>query len=182
MNKTVILALFGLLCFSVALAAQDVTYNFDQSADFSKFKTYKWVEIKGGTQPNQLIDQQIKSALDAELAKKGLTKTDQDDANLYIGYQVGIGQEKQVNAYNTGGAGWGYGARWGGGMGMATATTSTINIGTLVLDMYNPAEKQLVWRSKATKTIDENAKPDKRQKNMAKAAQKMLKNYPPKQK
>ena len=45
--------------------------------------------------------------------------------------------------------------------------------------MYDPAAKQLVWRGKASKTIDENAKPDKRQKNLAKASQKLLKNYPP---
>ena len=157
-----------------------MTYNFDQAADFSKFKSYKWVPIKDADHPDQLVDQQIKAALDAELAKKGLSKTDNDKADLYIGYQLAVGQEKQVNAYNTGGAGWGYGARWGGGYGgMTTATTSTINIGMLVLDMYDPAAKQLVWRGKASKTLDENAKPDKRQKNLAKAWQKLLKNYPP---
>jgi hypothetical protein len=181
MKKTIIFAVLGLLCFSLALAAQDVSYNFDQATDFSKFKTYKWIdENKEGAQANQLIDQQIKTAMDGELAKKGLTKTDKDDADLYVGYQVAVGQEKQLNAYNTGGAGWGYGARWGGGM--TTATTTTINIGTIVFDMYNPAAKQLVWRSKASKSIDEKAKPDKRQKNLAKAAEKMLKNYPPKPK
>ena len=157
-----------------------MTYNFDQSADFSKFKSFKWVPIKEGVHPDQLVDQQIKAALETEMAKKGLSKTDSDKADLYVGYQLAIGQEKQVNAYNTGGAGWGYGARWGGGYGgMTTATTSTINIGMLVLDMYDPAAKQLVWRGKASKTLDENAKPDKRQKNLAKAAQKLLKNYPP---
>ena len=72
-------------------------------------------------------------------------------------------------ATGTGGAGWGYGARWGGGMTTSTATTSTINIGTLVLDMYDPAAKQLVWRGTASKTLDAKAKPDKRQKNLAKA-------------
>jgi len=180
MNKTATWTLLGLLCFSLAMAAQDVTYNYDQAADFSKFKTYKWVPIKEGVHPDQLVDQQIKAALDVELAKKGLSKTESDKADLLVGYQLAVGQEKQVNAYNTGGAGWGYGARWGGGM--TTATTSTINIGMLVLDMYDPAAKQLVWRGKASKTIDENAKPDKRQKNLAKGAQKLLKNYPPKKK
>jgi hypothetical protein len=177
MLKTPTLALFGLLSFSVALTAQDVTYNYDQSANFSKFKTYKWVSIKDAMQPDQLIDQQIKAAIDAELAKKGLSKTDDDKADLYVGYQLALGQEKQLNSYNTGGGGWGYGARWGGGM--TTTTTSTIHIGTLVLDMYDPAAKQLVWRGQAQKTIDANAKPDKRQKNLAKAVAKLLKNYPP---
>ncbi len=72
--------------------------------------------IKEGVHPDQLIDQQIKAAMETEMAKKGLSKTDSDKADLYVGYQLAIGQEKQVNAYNTGGAGWGYGARWGGGM------------------------------------------------------------------
>jgi len=36
-----------------------------------------------------------------------------------------------------------------------------------------------VWRGAASKTIDENAKPEKQQKNLAKAVAKLLKNYPP---
>lgn len=179
MKKTMMSILLGLLTFGTVATAQDVTYNFDQATDFSKFKSYKWVAIKDAVHPDQLVDQQIKAALDAELSKKGLTKTDGEKADLFVGYQLAIGQEKQINSYNTGGAGWGYGARWGGGMGMTTATTSTINIGTLVLDMYDPGAEKLVWRGAASKTIDANAKPDKRQKNLAKAAQKMLKNYPP---
>ncbi len=179
MNTKTTLSLLGLLCFSPCLMAQKVNYNFDQSADFSKFKTFKWVDIKGGQAPDQLVGQQIRAALDLELAKKGLSKTDSDNANLFIAYQIAVGQEQQINSYTTGGAGWGYGARWGGGMSTTTSTTSTINIGTLALDMYDPAAKQLVWRGTATKTIDTNAKPDKRQKNLAKATQKLLKNYPP---
>ena len=73
-----------------------------------------------------------------------------------------------------------YRRRWGGGM--ATATTTTLLIGSVSLDMYEVAPKQLVWRGVATKTIDQNAKPDKRQKNIEKGIAKLLKNYPPKKK
>ena len=45
--------------------------------------------------------------------------------------------------------------------------------------MYNREGHDLVWRGVASKTIDTKAKPDKRQKNLNKAAAKMLKNYPP---
>jgi hypothetical protein len=107
------------------------------------------------------------------LAAKGLTKTSDDNANLFIGYQVSIDQQKQWNAYGMGG-----GPRWGGGMG--TATSSVINIGTLVLDMYDPTTKQLVWTGRATKTLDSSANQEKKQKNLDKAMQKLLKNYPPK--
>jgi hypothetical protein len=40
------------------------------------------------------------------------------------------------------------------GWGMQTMTTSTVNIGTLVIDLYDPARKMLVWRGQGTKTLD----------------------------
>lgn len=156
-----------------ALMAQDVTYNFAQGTDFSKFKTYKWINIPGAVQPDQLLDQQIKQSIDSQLATKGLSKSDADNADLYVGYQVSIKQETQWNAYGTGGAGW----RMGGGM--ATATSTAIQIGTLGLDMYDQAGKLLVWRGSATKTLNPPKDPDKRQKNLDKAVAKLLKNYPP---
>jgi hypothetical protein len=174
---------FLLLAVSTALA-QDVRYNFDKNTDFSKFKTYKWVAIKGADQTNDLVDKQIKDALDAELATKGLSKVEGDNADLFVGYQTAIGQEKQFNSYSTD---WGYGGGWYrggwyGGMGgssMTTGQTSTIYTGQLVLDMYDSANKDLVWRGVASKTLDPKAKPEKQQKNLAKAVKKLLKNYPP---
>jgi hypothetical protein len=165
--------------------AQDVRYNFDKAANFSDYKTYKWVDIKDSSQIDQLSQQQLRAAIDAELAKKGLTKTDGDKADLLIGYQVQITQEKEFSSYSTDfgyGPGWGRGWYGGGGMGssMTTGQTSTIHVGALGLDMYDPGRKQLVWRGEATKTLDPKAKPDKRQKNIAKAVTKLLKNYPPK--
>jgi hypothetical protein len=165
--------------------AQDVRYNFDKEADFTKFKTYKWVEIKGAEKPNDIVDKQIKDTIDAQLATKSLTKVDTDDADLYIGYQTAIGQEKQFTSYNSG---WGYGPGWygggwygAGGMQMSTTTgqTSTIYTGQLALDMYEAAKKDMVWRGTVSKTIDQKAKPDKQQKNLTKAVTKLLKNYPP---
>jgi hypothetical protein len=152
--------------------AQDVSTNSMPGTDFSKYHTYKWVAIEGAAVPNQILDAQIKQSIDNQLSTKGLTKTDGDKADLLIGYQVSVDQEKQWNAYGTGGM------RWGGGM--ATAQQSTISIGTLVLDMYDPTTKQLVWTGRATRTLDPGANQQKKQKNLDKAMQKLLKNYPPK--
>jgi hypothetical protein len=52
-------------------------------------------------------------------------------------------------------------------------------VGPLAVDMYQAGQKQLVWRGVASKTLDERAKPEKRQKNLAKAMTKLFKNYPP---
>ena len=152
--------------------AQDVTSNSMPGADFSKYHTYKWVPIEGAVQPNQIVDAQIKQSIDSQLAAKGLTKTDGENADLLIGYQISISQEKQWNAYGTGGM------RWGGGM--ASAQQSTISTGTLVLDMYDPAGKQLVWTGRVSKTLDPSANEGKKQKNLDKAMQKLMKNFPPK--
>ena len=155
------------------LAAQDVTYNSMPGTDFSKYHTYKWVSIEGGAHPNQIMDQEIKQSIDSQLASKGLTKTDSDKADLYVGYQVAVDQEKQWNA-------WGTGRGFGGGM--ESATSSTISNGTLVLDMYDPGTKQLVWTGRETKTLDPSSNQEKNMKNLNKAMTKLLKNYPPKQK
>jgi hypothetical protein len=178
-----ILALAVLTLLSSISVAQDVRFNFDNKADFSKFKTYKWVPIKDAAKVSDLVDKQIKDAIDAELTTKGLSKVEGDDASLYVGYQAAVGEEKQFNSYSTG---WGYGPGWGGGwygggMGSTTTTgsTSTIYKGQLALDMYDSAGHDLVWRGLASKTLDPKAKPEKQQKNLAKAVKKLLKNYPP---
>jgi len=164
----------GLAMLACALTpAQDVTSNSMPGIDFTKYHTYKWVPIEGAVQPNQIVDAQIKQSIDSQLAGKGLTRTDGDKADLVIGYQVSIDQEKQWNAYGMGG-----GLRWGGGM--ATAQQSTISTGTLVLDMYDPSTKQLVWTGRVSKTLDASANQGKKQKNLDKAVQKLLKNFPPK--
>jgi hypothetical protein len=183
---SVLLALV-LLMFGVVgvVVAQDVRYDFDKNKDFSKYKTYKWVPIKGADQPDELTGKKLTAAVDAELATKGLTKTDSDSADLYFGYQTAIGTEKQFTSYNTG---WGYGPGWGGGWygyggGMSGSTTygatSTVYIGQLDLSVYDPVEKQLIWRGNASKTLDPKAKPEKKEKNITKAVKKLLKNYPP---
>ena len=161
--------------------AQDVRYNFAPGQDFSKYKTYKWVQVKGADQLNGIADAQLKTAVEAELAQKGLTKATGDTADLLVGYQVSIGQEKQFTTMDTG---WGYGPGWrggwyGGGGGFSTTTSETIQVGQVVMDMYDSPEQKLVWRGTVSKTLDPKAKPEKRQKNLAKAMKKLFKNYPP---
>jgi hypothetical protein len=181
--KRILIFIPMLLLLAGIAAAQDVRYNFDSTADFSKYKTYKWVEIKGSDK-DPMLDQQIRTTIEQALTTKGLTKTESDDANLFVGYQFAISTEKQINSFSSD---FGYGPGWRGyrgGMGTTTttATTSTLYIGALQLDFYDVSSKKPVFRAVGSKTIDQKAKPDKQQKNLAKAIQKMLKEYPPKPK
>jgi uncharacterized protein DUF4136 len=182
MKTLSVLSLVLFLAGTSNALAQDVRYNFDKQANFGSFKTYKWVPIKGAQPLSDLADKQVKSAVDAELAKKGLTRTEGDTADLLVGYQAAVGTEKEYTPYDSG---WGYGPGWygggwyGGGGGVTTGQTSTIYVGQLALDMYASSQKALVWRGAASKTLDPKAKPEKQQKNLDKAVAKLLKNYPP---
>jgi hypothetical protein len=188
MKRSTILASMALTALTLltlgSAVAQDVRYNFDKKTDFSKFKTYKWVDIKDAQKFNSLVDQQVRQAIDAQLATKGLTKTDGDNPDVLVGYQGAVGQEKEFSSYNSSwgyGPGW-YGGGWYGGAGgssWSTGQTSTIYIGQIAVDMYDPANKDLVWRGIASKTIDQKAKPDKQEKNLNKAMAKLFKKYPP---
>ena len=152
----------GMLISTLSALAQDVRYNFDKNADFSKFKTYKWVTIKDAPKVNDLTEKQIIAAVDADLSSTTV---------------------QESSSYNTD---WGYGGGWyrsgwygGPSGGMTTGQTNTIYVGQLALDMYDSANKDLVWRGLGSKTIDPKAKPEKQQKNLTKTVTKMLKNYPP---
>jgi hypothetical protein len=181
--KRVVLATLAILAVATTAWAQDIRYNFDKSANFAKYKTYKWVENKSGDKLDDLTKKDLESAIEAELAKKGLTKSPTDSADLYLAYTASVSTEKQVNTWDTGyGAGPGYYGPYGyGGWsgGSSTSTSYTIYNGTVVVDMYDVSTKQLVWRGAASKELDVKAKPDKRQKNIAKACEKLFKNYPP---
>jgi len=173
--------LFIALFFVAASAfAQDVSYNFDKTVDFTKYKTYHWEKHPNSADIDPLTVTQLAAALDAELAKKGLKRMEQGTTDLAIVYQLAVKNEKELTTFSSGyGMGPGWGGSWYGGSGTTTTTVNTITVGTLALDVYDASSKKLVWRGVATKTLDTGAKPEKRQKNMAKGAEKLLKKYPP---
>lgn len=147
---------FLLLMVSGALS-QDV-YEFNKAADFSKFKTYKWITLKSEAPIDKLTDQQITASLDAALARKGLKKVDSNStADLLIGYQTAELIDEQF----------------------AFGTHRTIETGSLAVDMYVPGNQHPIWSGIASKALDPKANPEKRQKNLNKAIAKLLKNYPP---
>jgi len=170
------LSLVAALLFLAAgsASAQQVTYNFMPGTDFSKYHTYKWVQIPSNVHPNQIVNQEIIDAINNVLTSKGFTLATGDKADLNVGYQCAVDQERQWNAWGMGG-----GLRWGG---MGSATSSTITNGTLAVDFYDPTSQQLIWRGQATNTLNPSGNQQKDMQKLNKAAQKLLKNFPPTQK
>jgi len=161
----------ALACLSMAAIAQDVQFDYDRSANFNGYKTYQWVDYRPVPVSDQILDKDIKRAVDANLARKGLTRVE-SGGDLHVGYQAAISQEKQFDSLG-----------WGGPLRLGPwdtrVTSSTIEVGKLVIGMFDPASKQLVWRGSASKTLDIKSNPDKNFRNLEKALAKLFKNYPP---
>ena len=167
---TAMLALLG-----SAASAQDVTYDYDKSADFTAFKTYAWVD--GHNLPDQLNHQRIVEALDRQLASKGLRQVAPDaNPDVLVAYHALFDKNVEIHGFSSGWAGYRFGAHRSG-----SARVEEILVGTLAVDIVNAKTRTTVWRGMATKNVDVNAKPEKREKNLDKAAEKLFKNYPPKQ-
>jgi hypothetical protein len=132
-------------------------------------------DVRTSGTEDQLIDQEIKRAVDEQLAQKGLTKVEKN-ADLQVVYHAATRQEMNLNLSGSGFDGRGYGGMWDGSV---QGQTSAISVGTLVVDLYDPATKHLVWRGDASKTIELKKDPDKNYKNLQKAMAKLFKNYPP---
>ena len=168
--------------------AQDVRTNYMPGTDFSKYHTYAWVdEVQGvpavGGHPDQILDTQVKQAIDSQMAAKGFTKAAEGKPDLLLGYQLIIDPEKQINGFADSWGGWGGWGGWGpgggSGFGSFSANTSTNYIGTFVVGMYDPAVKKLVWIGGAQHAIEPSKKPEKNQERLNKGAQKLLKDFPP---
>jgi hypothetical protein len=168
--ETVARLCVSLLCCCAIGLAQDVRYNSMPGANFAKYHTYKWVNC-GGEHPGRITDQEIMQDVDGQLLQKGFAKSDSEAADIYVCYQIAVDRERQWNAFGTGGLRFG---------GMGTATTSTISNGTMILDIYDPAAKQLIWQGATTKTVNPSGNEQKNLKTLAKVVAKLMKNFPPK--
>ena len=151
---------------------QHIQTDFDHQANFSRYKTYSWQEVKAS---NSLWDDRIKDAVNAQLAAKGWTQVD-NGADVAIVAIKTTQTEKTLRTFYDGlGGGW----RWRGfgGFGESTTTEQDYKEGTLVVDMYDASTKQLIWRASAEDMLSDKA--EKNEKNLDKGVAKMFKSFPP---
>jgi uncharacterized protein DUF4136 len=165
----------GLSLVGATAFAQDVKVDFDKDANFAHIKTFA---IKIGTGWNNPIsEKRVLGEIEQSLVEKGWQKADEGSADALVVLHGATQEKKELNTFYSGGYG-GYGWRgWGGGMGTATTTTSEYTVGTLVVDIFDAKTKQLMYRGIAQDELSD--KPEKNQKKLAKAADKLFKDFPP---
>ena len=180
-------ALLCLLFLAGAAAgrAQDVSVDFDRSSDFSKFKTYSWAD--GVPAKNPLIDQQIRSDIEGQLAARGLRRVE-GESDLRLLYMVAIDRDIEVANSR-----WSTTGDWAGQMRSGVSVRSQtwdVEVGTLVVFLSDASDKQLLWRGTASTMLDKRSNNNKSimdamaedarkaEKRVRKSVEKMFRQYP----
>lgn len=173
--KTIRLLALSALLILGACSTVRVNADFDKNADFSKYKTYAYQ--KSGIDKVEISDldkKRILRAIDAEMSKKGYTKSESPD--LLINIFTKERERVDVSQYN---AGWGYGWGWGWNPYMWGGRTyvSTSTEGTLYVDLIDASKKELIWQGMGTGYLTQNT--HKKDERINEFVSKILAQFPP---
>jgi hypothetical protein len=163
--------ILGLLCAQGA-RAQKITMEFDQTIDFSKYKTFAirdgQLNSRNPALNSPLVKKQIEADIQNDLAAKGLTLVTSGPSDLNVRYTFGAARKTEIEAYP---AGWyGFGTRY---------VRVPYAEGTLVIDLRDPTTRSLVWRAIAG---EEKSDATKIQGKLDDMVKKSIDKYPPKKK
>jgi hypothetical protein len=163
---------FVALGFLLAMAAhaQKIEVEFDQNADFSKFKTFAIRDGKLNSKNPSLNSELIRKRIDGDIQKyfeaKGLEFAGEGRADLNIRYTLGAARTVTREAYP---AGW---------RGMGTRVVRVPHTeGTLVIDLRESATKSLIWRAIAR---EEKSNASQVEAKLDDMVRKSIEKYPPK--
>jgi len=171
-----------LVVFLAAFAsAQKTTLEYDKSEDFSKLKTYAWVQ--GTPVANPTLDAYIKGAADGMLEKKGLQKVAPDQADMYLTYHaasdadVKAGGFEDPSSITTGGTPQPGQTMWDSAPTMGSSA-SMVRKGGITFQMFDRAQHKMIWSSGASGTLKE--KRGEKLDQLDKSLLKIFEAYPPK--
>jgi hypothetical protein len=156
---------------STTASAQSVTYDYDRATNFASLKTYTWV--RGHELSDDLNHKRIVDAIDAQLAARGMVKVEPGaNPDVLVAYHVSFGRELEINGYSSGWGGYRAGPRTG------SARVEEVVVGALAVDLIDAKTKSILYRGIATKEVDTKASPEKRDRNINRAAEKLFKELP----
>jgi len=165
-----LLAILVTSCSSVRVAS-----DYDREVNFNQYESYAF--FKPGIDKAEISDldkKRILRAIEAEMQRKGFTKSDDPDLLVSIFTKT----NENINIYQNNMMGWGYGWGWhpwywGSGFNTVNRTSE----GTLYIDLIDAEGKELVWQGMGTAALAE--KVDKKQERINEIVSEILEKYPP---
>jgi Domain of unknown function (DUF4136) len=175
------LVMSGILTVTCLLANTTVDYN--HKTNFASYHTYSWI---GVNVQEPLWKDRIMSAVDSQLTAKGWQKV-ASGGEAAVSAVGATHNQQTVDTFYGGtggfGGGWGHRGWWGGsmgGIGMSTSEVENTPVGTLHIDIFDGAAKNVIWHAAISDTL--SSKPEKNEDKMRKAVADAFKKFPPKEK
>ena len=172
------------LWLSGCASGPDVRAEYDQAADFGKYKTYNFMsQLSPGADTAQfktLAMQTLQSAAAMEMEKRGYQKSDAPD--LVVNFKGKIEEKTDIESTPAPyyGAGWGYHGWYGapyGGYGGSEVTTRRYNVGTLVMDIVDRQKQQAVFQGGLQTTVSKEMM-ENREASLRQAVATIFSKYP----
>jgi hypothetical protein len=168
--------LFSLIFFTSCGPTLTVTNDYDHTANFSQFKTFRIVKLEQQIQAiSQLNQNRIINTVREQMIAKGFSESENADLLVNI---VSILKNKQEIVANSYGYGGGYRPyAWGGGNMSTTVNVQDYKDGSLIIEVVNASTKKLIWEGIGNQQIDAPIKnPDTA---IPAAVQKIMASFPP---
>lgn len=135
---------------------------YDDSVDFSQYKTYNYIEGAGPNSDNyqSMFSQYMVRAIDIEMQSRGYTLSNTPD--LLVNFNANLQDKTKVTTSPSMHAGGYYGYRGGYydpwvGYGYGTDThVSQYTEGTFNIDLVDPQLKRLVWEAVGVGRINDD--------------------------
>lgn len=156
LNFNHILILFlGILFSGCASTGSAVKTDFDKDVDFSKFKTFYWADDIDNNKEghpllnNSLNTKRIKNAIISEMEGRGYVLS-AEDPDLLVNFNIVVEEKTEYRSVpNT----MGYRYWWG----RDEVRPYKYKEGTLIIDLVDHDEKQLVWQGYSSGIMKEKA-------------------------
>lgn len=174
-RRVAAIALALLVSACASINAPAVRTAVDPGANFSRVHTYMWIGKPDAGSP--LMQQRIVEGIDTRLQARGWRRVD-SNGDVHIDAHV-TSDERQLPGSRAAGTGY---LGWGGfgppapnsppGLG-----TGTVEVGTLIVDIYDGATRREMWRGSASATLQNN--PDRMDARLQSALDRMFAGFPP---
>jgi len=170
------------LVFALLLApqldAQKVKIEYDQTTDFSKFKTFAWVQGTPLFDPE--LDAYVRNSITDMLRHMGMTEVPVSVADILVTYHAAIGTDISVGTAldptfaATGGTPMPGHSIWETSGGAAPAHVTK---GSLVFEILDRVANRPVWTGVAKHTVKDTQ--HERSDQIQKALDKLFRSFPP---
>ena len=157
-----------------------VRVEFDETVDFSTYETFAWKITPSTSLDEDAPDIHIRIVRGLEhYLREGLEEVE-EDPDLWVTYHARTHTDLRVDTTQMGymyGNGWFWDPNWGGGYGSnpSVAHARTYKKGTLVVDIIDASNDEIVWRGISEGKLSENR--DKVKRNIDNIIHRMVRKF-----